>query len=67
MCAKAVNTKGVAASEKKKKKKISPEKSLEYRTRKRIQRRMLEETKPGIVLKDNPDYKKIIEIVKKGG
>lgn len=67
MKAKAADGNGAEAPKKRKKKKISPEKGMEYRNRKRRQRRMLEETKPGIVLRDNPDYKKIMEIVKKGG
>ena len=37
-----------------------------YRKRKKAQDRILDETKPGTVLRNNPDYKRIMALVKKG-
>lgn len=37
-----------------------------YRKMKKAQDRILDETKPGTILRNNPDYKRIMALVKKG-
>ena len=54
-------------SEKNKINQYNKEAGQKYRKRKKEQDRLLEETKPGSVLRDNPDYDAIMEIIKKGG
>ncbi len=40
--------------------------SKKYRMRKKVKDRILEETKPGTILRNNPDYKAIMALVAKG-